>query len=60
MDCIRFTYNGLTFEIHTLDVMVCIDSGDTVGLITPTLTLSQIRSMCEKYIEFLKNEQNEG
>jgi hypothetical protein len=60
MDCIRFIYQGLTFEIHTLDVMVCIESGDTVGLITPTLTLSQIRSMCENYIEFLNNEQNEG
>jgi hypothetical protein len=60
MDCIRFTYQGLAFEIHTLDVMVCIESGDTVGAITPTLTLSQIRSMCEGYIEFLNNEQNEG
>jgi hypothetical protein len=43
MDNIRFTYEGLTFEIHTLDVMVCIESGDTVGAITPVMTLNQIK-----------------
>jgi hypothetical protein len=60
MDNIRFTYEGLTFEIHTLDVMVCIESGDTVGAITPVMTLNQIKVLCENYIGFLNNEQLEG
>lgn len=56
MDVIKFSYEGLTFEIHTLDVMVCIESGDTVGLITPDMTLEQVQALCDKYLNFLNNE----
>lgn len=54
MDNIKFEFQGRVFNIVGLDYLEC--EGVTVSGITPCMTLSQIRSICEHYINFL----NEG